>query len=221
MGSAGNGPFDYYKDGDWNAICSMCGHKFKASMLRKHWQGQWRCRKCWEIRQPQDFVRGIPDNPNPPWTQPDLSNEGDFISTCTFPGRIALPSLAVAGCVIPGYVPPNVNQYLPSIPVAIPVPAIILPLDGDTVSGVSVTIQVNSTNLGSIDYGAIYIDGVIYFGGVTNGSISWNTTTYADGPHTITFTVLDLLGTPHSASVAVTVSNTGPLVSSSFYSITV
>jgi len=60
----------YLAEGDWNAMCSRCGHKFKASMLRKHWQGMWRCPTCWEPRQPQDFVRAIPDVQTPPWVQP-------------------------------------------------------------------------------------------------------------------------------------------------------
>lgn len=64
------GRADYLAPGDWNAMCSRCGGKFKASMLRKHWQGMWRCPKCWEPRQPQDFVRAIPDVQTPPWVQP-------------------------------------------------------------------------------------------------------------------------------------------------------
>lgn len=79
------GRSDYFQLGDWDAMCSRCGHKFKASMLRKHWQGMWRCPKCWEPRQPQDFVRAIPDVQTPSWTQPwpadtfvDIS---DFIVT--------------------------------------------------------------------------------------------------------------------------------------------
>jgi hypothetical protein len=69
MGTAGAGPKDYLDLGNWNAICSMCGAKFKASELMQHWQGMWRCSKCWEPRHPQDFVRGVPDNMTPPWVQ--------------------------------------------------------------------------------------------------------------------------------------------------------
>ena len=28
------------------------------------------CYRCMEIRNPQDFVRGVPDNQAPPWTRP-------------------------------------------------------------------------------------------------------------------------------------------------------
>ena len=36
----------------------------------KQWQGYWVCREHWEPRQPQDYVRGVVDNPTPPWAQP-------------------------------------------------------------------------------------------------------------------------------------------------------
>ena len=64
------GRADYLAPGDYNAMCSRCGKKFKASMLRRHWQGMYRCDKCWEPRQPQDFVRAIPDVQTPPIVQP-------------------------------------------------------------------------------------------------------------------------------------------------------
>lgn len=65
---------DFLRLGDWNAVCSMCNGKFKASELKKHWQGMYRCVKCWEPRHPQDFVRSVPDNPTPPWVQPETSH---------------------------------------------------------------------------------------------------------------------------------------------------
>lgn len=70
MGSAARGPNDYYASGDWNAVCYECGRKFKASQLKRHWQGYYVCAKHWEPRHPQDFVRGVQDVQTPPWTQP-------------------------------------------------------------------------------------------------------------------------------------------------------
>ncbi len=64
------GRADYYSGGDWNAVCFFCGFKFKASTLRKHWQGFYVCSSCWEPRQPQDFVRARVDVQTPPWVQP-------------------------------------------------------------------------------------------------------------------------------------------------------
>lgn len=93
------GRADYYKPGDWNAECSMCGHKFKAGELIRHWQGEMRCKKCWETRHPQDFVKSIPDNPTVPFVQKYADIDRLF---CTIEGRIAIPGLAIPGCAIPG-----------------------------------------------------------------------------------------------------------------------
>lgn len=68
--SLGGGKADYYAPGDWNAVCYECGRKFKASQLRRYWQGYYLCEKHWNTRQPQDFARGIPDVQTPPWVQP-------------------------------------------------------------------------------------------------------------------------------------------------------
>lgn len=64
------GPADFYKSGDWNATCYICGRKFKASEMKQNWEGFYTCAKDWTPRQPQDFARGVPDTQNPPWTQP-------------------------------------------------------------------------------------------------------------------------------------------------------
>ena len=60
---------DYFVGGDWNAYCARCGGKFKASQLRKQWQGYYVCPGDWEPRQPQDFVRSIRERPEVPWSQ--------------------------------------------------------------------------------------------------------------------------------------------------------
>ena len=47
-----------YDKGDWIADCDVCGRKYKASELTQRWDGLMCCDDDWEIRQPQDFVRG-------------------------------------------------------------------------------------------------------------------------------------------------------------------
>lgn len=64
------GKADYFELGGYNAVCYDCGRKFKASMLRKNWQGFWECPQHWTPRQPQDFVRAIPETITAPWAQP-------------------------------------------------------------------------------------------------------------------------------------------------------
>jgi hypothetical protein len=82
------GPRDYYADGDFNAVCSMCGRKFKGSELLQHWQGLWRCARCWEPRHPQDFIRGIPDNPTPPFVQIRQIYEAGVCTLVTIQGVV-------------------------------------------------------------------------------------------------------------------------------------
>ena len=56
-----------YVKGDWTAICDACGRKFKASALRKRWDGSMVCRDDFESRHPQDFVRAVSDTQVAPW----------------------------------------------------------------------------------------------------------------------------------------------------------
>ena len=93
------GPYDYYAKGDYNAICSICGVKMKASLMVRNWQGLWRCPEDNEPRQPQDFVRGVQDVVTPPWVQPP---EDIDLQICTYNGISAIPGLMLPGCSLPG-----------------------------------------------------------------------------------------------------------------------
>jgi|ERR1035437_921307 hypothetical protein len=95
---------DHFELGDWNATCFECGHKFKASQMRKHWQGYYVCERDWEPRHPQDFVSSVPDVQTPPWVQPI---PGDTMALfCTPNGRSSIPFFAEPGCAIPGFTDP-------------------------------------------------------------------------------------------------------------------
>ena len=67
------GHADYLRNGDWNAICDRCGSKFKFSQLKLEWDGLYVCTAngCFEIRQPQDYVKGVMDNMAVPVSRPD------------------------------------------------------------------------------------------------------------------------------------------------------
>lgn len=97
------GRADYLEDGDWNATCSMCGRKRKASTLVKNWMGMYRCPIHNEPRHSQDFVRGVPDVITPPWAQHPADR---FIEVCTPSGQSAIPGYATPGCVVPGFISP-------------------------------------------------------------------------------------------------------------------
>lgn len=79
-----------YDKGDWIALCDVCGRKYKASNLKKRWDGLMCCDHDWEIRQPQDFVRGIADTQIAPWLRSEPANSfiavtqallGQYLST--------------------------------------------------------------------------------------------------------------------------------------------
>lgn len=98
MGGPTKGRSDYLKLGDWNVACSMCGRKRKASEMVRNWQGMWRCPEHNEPRHPQDFVRGVPDRQDVPFSQPETDLN---IQICTLDGISAVPGLGIPGCMIP------------------------------------------------------------------------------------------------------------------------
>lgn len=103
MATPPKGKADYLAEGDYNAACWECGRKFKASTMRRNWQGYWVCPAHWEARQPQDFVRGMPDDQIPPWVQPESDV---FTVFCTPNGNTAIADYAVAECMIAEFIDP-------------------------------------------------------------------------------------------------------------------
>ena len=82
------GPEDYFKPGVWNARDWNTGRKCKSDEMLKLsvYDGNGWVRNSkgsYETTNPQQFVRGIPDHPNVPWTQP--TPPLNFASTGTTP----------------------------------------------------------------------------------------------------------------------------------------
>lgn len=63
-----------YEPGNHWIACERCGHVIRSEDAKKEWTGLWVCPDDWEIRHPQDFVRGRyddiaakePNRPEPP-----------------------------------------------------------------------------------------------------------------------------------------------------------
>lgn len=75
---------NYYKKGDWNAVCDVCGWKFKASQLMKRWDGAVVCKRDFEHRHPQDLIRVPHEDTSVPWSRPepaDIMIEVDYVAT--------------------------------------------------------------------------------------------------------------------------------------------
>ncbi len=89
--------------GMWNAVCDRCDMKFKNVDLREEWNGLMVCQNCYEVRHPQDFLKGVPDDPSVPWTRPETN-----IVECG-PSNVA--GFAVAGCAVAG----NISNNIPNL----------------------------------------------------------------------------------------------------------
>lgn len=98
MGGPTKGRSDRLELGDWNVACSMCGRKRKSSEMVRNWQGLWRCPEHNEPRQPQDFVRAVPDVQAVPFSQPETDID---IAICSFNGMSAIPDYALPDCSLP------------------------------------------------------------------------------------------------------------------------
>lgn len=97
-------PLNSVKWGDWNAICDVCGFKFKASQMQKRWDGLMVCREDYEIKHPQLMLRVQPDNPSVPWTRP----EGDEVfvgPACFLWMQSAYADLGTADCMKADFTP--------------------------------------------------------------------------------------------------------------------
>lgn len=91
---------------NYNVICDVCGFKFKASMLRKRWDGLMVCKHDFEMRHPMDFYTTRNDAHLLPWTRPDGDgiNVGPAINplTRTVWNTSSVAGIAVAGDAISG-----------------------------------------------------------------------------------------------------------------------
>ena len=65
-----------YVKGSWLAICDRCGFEYKGPELKKEWTGLMVCKKCWEPRHEQDFLRAKKETTTPPWTRPEPADGG-------------------------------------------------------------------------------------------------------------------------------------------------
>jgi len=122
--------------GNWNAICDICGLKFKATELQKDWRGLMVDKACFEQRHPQDFLRVRSDDPSVPWTRP----QGSDIFTgpaCFLWDQSAYADLGTADCMRADYTTPFSYRdlffmkfgFYPSLPsfLSLAIPALAIP----------------------------------------------------------------------------------------------
>ena len=92
---------NYYKRGDYNAICDVCGFKFKASEMRKTWKGLYVCHDDYEPRQPQDFLRARTDKQSVPWARVE-PDDTFILTTCDFWSHSPMADFGTADCATVG-----------------------------------------------------------------------------------------------------------------------
>jgi len=101
-----------YVSGQWNFTCDLCGKLEKSGKAMKTWDGRYVCSRHREVRNPQDFVRGVKDDQTVPWSRPEPPDQ--FITIqCTMQSNNAIPSYGVPGCMIPSYVNTAFTPVLP------------------------------------------------------------------------------------------------------------
>lgn len=97
------GKADFYARGQWNFYCDLCGAKTKSSDGVRTWNNLWVCSHHKEVRNSQDFVRGIKDDQTTPWRR--SRTEDQFVpATCTLEGLNAIPDYGIPDCCIPDYI---------------------------------------------------------------------------------------------------------------------
>jgi hypothetical protein len=78
-----------YTHGSWNALCDVCGFKFKSCDLKKRWDGLMVCKEDWEPRHESDFFRAPTEDQSVDWVRSDDSEQAvggnTDISDNTFP----------------------------------------------------------------------------------------------------------------------------------------
>lgn len=65
---------DGYRPGDYWMVCDVCGLDYRRSEMRQRWDRAWVCRDDWEIKHPQESVRGIRERIRVPVARPVPAN---------------------------------------------------------------------------------------------------------------------------------------------------
>jgi hypothetical protein len=92
---------NWLKLGDYNAICDSCGRKFKASTMRKRWDGLFVCHEDFEYKHPQLSLKVQGDKQQVPIPRPEPIAD-TFLSYCNIWTNSPLANYGTAGCATVG-----------------------------------------------------------------------------------------------------------------------
>lgn len=89
--------------GSWKVVCDVCGFWYPSDEVKKRWDGLITCSDDWEQRHPQDFIRGVKDEPSVPFSRPEPEDNFDASPACYIFESSGYVSLATVGCARVGW----------------------------------------------------------------------------------------------------------------------
>ena len=86
----------WWKSGQFNALCDVCGKKFKSVELKQRWDGLMVCQVDWETRHPQELIRPVQDQNKLPWTRPEPPDQFISVTYSFVPEpRVEIPTIVL------------------------------------------------------------------------------------------------------------------------------
>ena len=102
---------NWLKLGDYNCICDSCGRKFKASTMRKRWDGMFVCKEDWEPKHPQLSLKVHGDKQTVPIPRPEPTQD-TFIAYCSIWTSSCYADMGTADCMKANYTPMTYQALL-------------------------------------------------------------------------------------------------------------
>lgn len=90
----------WWEQGQYDAICDVCGFSFKSGKLKKRYDGMMVCAEDWEARHPLERTVSIRSPATLPWTRPEPADTFIEANFCTPEGRQGVAGYGEAGCAI-------------------------------------------------------------------------------------------------------------------------
>jgi len=86
----------FFKPGEWNVHCDVCGFKFKSGQIKKRWDGFMVCDADWEADHPQKHIRVTETSQAVPYVREQ--QDDTFVNVCYPWSRSGYADLATADC---------------------------------------------------------------------------------------------------------------------------